>query len=130
MQFTSIDRFRRGPNADTPQRLPVNPILDALRDIDDPTDPWGDAIQQQGAIFDVMSMSLEWDEEITRDISAEFEYVVNAIGFGIAGHGEDKWPTLVETTFYDPWLRRQWLQHAYAVTDRRESFARLLGLDY
>lgn len=129
MQFTSIDVRRREHQESVPTRT-TNPILDALRDIDDPTDPWGDAMIQLGALEDVMEMSLEWGEEIKRDISAEFDYILGAIGFGIQGHGEDKWPTLIETTFYDPWLRRQWLSHAYEVTSRRESFARLLGEDY
>lgn len=129
MQFTSISEHRRSHH-DAPMVLEENPILDTLRDIDDPTDPWGDAAMQLGAIEDVMGMTLDHGEEIQRDISAEFGYVLGAIGFGIAGHGEDHWPTLVETTAYDPWLRRAWLDHAYEVTARRESFARLLGLDY
>lgn len=127
--FTSISERRRGHHA-APMRLRTNPILDAFRDIDDPDDPWGDAMLQLGAIGDVMGMRLETGEALRMDIPAELEYTLEAIGFGIQGHGEDRWPTLIETTFYSPMLRFLWLHHAYAVTERRESFARMLGLDY
>lgn len=129
MLFTSISEHRRVCHAQ-PMRLTPNPILDAFRDLDDPSDPWGDAMGQLGALEDAMGMTLETGATIERDPSSQLDYLLEAIGFGIQGHGQDAWPTLLQTTAYDPTLRAEWLAHAYRVTNRRASYAESLGLDY
>lgn len=111
----------------------TNPILDYLRDGDDDYDPWGSAMLVLGALLDVNGCGLEHGEEVIGDLCFERETILEALGFGIKGPADDgpyTWPTLTETTAYDPAIRQAWLDHATAVYERRESFARLMGRSY